>query len=345
MSEPEHTQSFLNRYIIALKNCMIQVIKIQIEPVHQGQRLDVFLAKNLQELSRSRIKVLIAEGYVAVDGKNSQPKYKLKGNELIKVIIPEPKETSLQPENIDLDIIFADDDIIVINKPAGMVVHPGAGHYSGTLVNALLYHFPKIAIGGAERPGIVHRLDKETSGVMVCAQNDLSHQVLINNFRNRDVEKLYHAFCVGVFKNVSFELETGHRRHQINRKKFTTRLDPPKEDGGTIRRAHSKFTILNSKDGVSEVLVELLTGRTHQIRAQLADIGHPILTDALYGGLKRLKNLKESSVRDAALKLTRHALHAQKLVLVQAKTQKRMEFEAPLPDDLQILKESLVDLE
>jgi 23S rRNA pseudouridine1911/1915/1917 synthase len=335
---------------------MPKYFQIQADESAIGTRLDAFLAKALPELSRGRLQALIVQGDVTCASKTLRSSQKLKGDEVIDVHLPDPKPSAMLAQDIAIDILHEDDDIIVINKPAGLVVHPGAGNYDQTLVNALLHRFPGLAVGDTERPGLVHRLDKETSGVMVCARNDHAHRFLTEAFKSREVQKVYRAFCVGAFKNKKFELKTGHKRHPTDRKRFTTKVSPLQpvnplaamrgesmeyDDNGRIRLAHSKFEVLLSVSGVSELKVELLTGRTHQIRAHLADINHPLLHDALYGGVKAMQRLVPSDIREAAMALTRHALHAERLSFVHPTTEKQVEFVAPLPEDLQALHMAL----
>ena len=278
-----------------------------------GLRLDVFLCKQLPQLSRARIQTCLA----AQGDKASRT---IKAGETICLSIPETKPNPLEPQDLPLEILYQDDDLIVINKPAGLVVHPGAGNPDKTLVNALLHHFPGLVVGDTQRPGIVHRLDKNTSGIMLIARHDQSHRALSLAFKNRAIRKIYRAFCVGTFKCTQFSLETGHQRHPIHRKRYTTRLP-------TQRMAISKFEVLPPSLPASfakltmtmtELRIEILTGRTHQIRAQLADIGHPILGDTLYGGPK-------------IPGFDRHALHAEEIFLIHPTTGKPMHFISPSP--------------
>lgn len=265
-----------------------------------GLRLDVFLSKQLPETSRARI-----QNWLQASNQKASKTIKLPG-EVIEVQIPENKPSHLEPQNLPLEIVYADDDLIVINKPAGLVVHPGAGNPDKTLVNALLHHFPDIHIGDTERPGIVHRLDKNTSGLMVIARNDKSHQSLSLAFKNHEVKKVYRAICIGGFNKISFELKTGHKRHPTSRKRFTTKQV-------TTRIAHSRFEVISTANNRSELRVEIFTGRTHQIRAQLSDLGHPLLGDTLYGG-------------PAIPGFDRHALHAEELAFKHPTKQEPMTF-------------------
>ena len=251
-----------------------------------GLRLDVFLSQQLPDISRARI-----QAWAKLQG--DKPSRGVKSGEQIILKIPEIKPSLLTAQDLPLEILYQDEDLLVINKPAGLVVHPGAGNPDNTLVNALLYHFPDLAIGDSNRPGIVHRLDKDTSGIMLIARHDKSHQVLSLAFKNREIRKIYRALCVGTFNQNKFILKTGHKRHPGNRKRYTTKHD-------SERVAISQFEVLSTRDKITELRIEILTGRTHQIRAQLADIGHPILGDILYGGPK---------IPD----FNRHALHAEEI--------------------------------
>lgn len=266
----------------------------------EGLRLDVFLSKQLPDLSRSRI-----QGWLTLQ--NEKAARHVKSGESISLCIPEIKPSLLTPQDFPLDILYEDEDLLVINKPAGLVVHPGAGNPDNTLVNALLYHYPDLSVGDEQRPGIVHRLDKDTSGVMLIARHDKSHQALSLAFKNREIRKIYRAWCVGTFNQDKFILKTGHKRHPTNRKRFTTKHS-------TERIAHSAFEILSTREKTSELQIEIFTGRTHQIRAQLADIGHPILGDTLYGG-------------PTIAGFDRHALHAEAIYFSHPISNQPMHFQ------------------
>lgn len=307
-----------------------------------GQRVDAYLAKVFPEFSRARIQNLLENGHILSSRGTMKPSYRLVNDDTLTIIIPAAAPTQMQAEELTIDVLYEDEDLVVLNKPAGMVVHPGAGNPSGTLANALLFRYPDMHVGDVQRPGIVHRLDKETSGVMVCARHDAAFLSLAKQFKSREVRKIYKAFCFGKFKKESFELITGHTRHKSDRKRFTTKLEPPKESGGGIRRAHTAVKVLAYVDGVAELEVELFTGRTHQIRAHLADIHHPILQDPVYGGgPSRLKQLVDGPVEKAAAALKRHALHAEKLSFMHPTTNTPLNFHAPLPPDLQAIHDAI----
>lgn len=318
---------------------------LHVEAPSAGKRLDAFIAERVPNLSRGRVQALIDDGEVVLNGAQAKASAKVRTADVVIVAIPEIKPTTYEAQDIALDIIHEDHDIIVINKPAGLVVHPGAGNPDGTLMNALLHRYPDLAIGGHERPGIVHRLDKETSGVMVCARNDAAHQKLVKGFASRDVQKVYRAFCVGTFKELEFTLITGHRRHATDRLKYTTKLRVPEQgEAGNVKLAHSEFKVLAQGGGVAELEVEIKTGRTHQIRAHLADIHHPLLKDDLYGGVKAMARVPEGPVKAAAARLTRHALHAEMLSFKNPRSGEMMRFHAPLPADLQAVHDALAAL-
>ena len=267
-----------------------------------GKRLDIFLSKQLPDTSRSRI-----QAWLELQGeKISRP---VKAGEQFILQVPETKPSPLLAQDLPLEIIYEDADLVVINKPAGLVVHPGAGNPDHTLVNALLYRFPGLCVGDTQRPGIVHRLDKDTSGLMLIARHDQSHLALSLAFKNREIQKIYRAWCVGTFNQNSFILKTGHKRHPTHRKRFTTQCD-------TGRMAHSEFEIMSTRENTTELRIKIFTGRTHQIRAQLADIGHPILGDMLYGGPK-------------IPGFDRHALHAEELYFEHPITKQPMHFAVP----------------
>lgn len=298
-----------------------------------GTRLDAFLAE-ATELSRSRGKQLIDEGQVTVDGRAARGSARLAGGETVVVRVPPVATTELTPQDLPLAVLLEDIDVLVIDKAAGMAVHPGAGVPDGTVANAVLFRCPGVAISGEQRPGIVHRLDKDTSGVLVIAKNDQAHHALAHAFAARLVHKRYAAFCLGALAATRVEWITGHRRADGDRRRFTTRLPPPLKDGGPIRRAHTVAHTVAVGGGASVLDVELHTGRTHQIRAHLADSGHPLLQDELYGGGRAQKRLPPGPVRDATAQLHRQALHARCLVFPHPRTGASITVEAPLPPEL-----------
>ena len=297
-----------------------------------GTRLDQFLASLHPDLSRSRIQALIEQGLVLVDGAPAKASRKLKGGEVVEVEIPDPVPAKPQPQDLPLGILYEDRELVVLDKAAGMVVHPGAGVADETLVNALLFHIRDLGgIGGELRPGIVHRLDRDTSGCLVVAKDDRSLTKLQEAFRSRTVEKIYVALVHGEVRDDEFTLDTPYGRHPTQRTMFTT-----KRPAGIPRRAVTHVRVLERLAGASLVEVGLETGRTHQIRVHLSEAGHPLLADATYGGTRREARLSPSDpVRRAAEAIGRQALHARRLAFPHPKTGEHLAFEAPLPSDFQ----------
>ena len=300
----------------------------------EGVRLDRFLVSILPGHSRSQIQRLIKDGHILVAGREARSNQPVKTGQDITVDVPEPVDPVPQPEALPLPILYQDSDLIVIDKPAGMVVHPAAGHASGTLVNALLHHVDDLSgIGGEKRPGIVHRLDRGTSGLMVVAKHDAAHEELGRQFADREVEKEYFALAWG-------EVMAGRRidapigRDPGNRKKMSS--EPTR-----VRRSREAVTRIVRAEHFGRVLtlaqVAIHTGRTHQIRVHLSAIGHPIVGDALYGGVHR----RVPGDLRAVNHLDRPFLHAARLVFKHPEDQRRMEFTSALPADLQRVLDEL----
>jgi 23S rRNA pseudouridine1911/1915/1917 synthase len=296
-----------------------------------GVRLDVFLASMLGDLSRSAIQRLIRDGHVLVDARAAKANQPVKIGQAIAVDVPEPSDPTPKAEALPLHIAYQDADVIVVDKPAGMVVHPAAGHAGGTLVNALLHHVTDLSgVGGEKRPGIVHRLDRGTSGLMVVAKNDRSHEELARQFHDREVEKDYLALVWG-------EVMAGRRidapigRDPTNRKKMSAKARRSREAATRIVRAEHFGRVLT----LAQVAIH--TGRTHQIRVHLSAIGHPIVGDPLYGGVHR----RVPGDLRAVAHLERPFLHAARLVFKHPTDGRRMEFESPLPHDLQLVLDQL----
>ena len=291
-----------------------------------GVRLDQYLSKLKPEITRSQLKGLIEEGAVLVNGAGTKPARKLHEGDLLDLTPRATRPTRAVPEALPLHILYEDDDVIVVDKAPGMVVHPAGALVSGTLVNALLHRCPDLApIGGEIRPGIVHRLDKDTSGVLVVAKNEPSLVALQASFKARLVEKRYAALVHGA-PPASGAFDTPYGRHPRDRVRFTTRLV-------TARRARLVFERLESFPGTAFMDVQLHTGRTHQIRVQFADAGFPLLGDALYGGTRRERRLIGSPATLAADALSRQALHARLLAFPHPRRNEIVRVEAPLPDD------------
>jgi 23S rRNA pseudouridine1911/1915/1917 synthase len=297
-----------------------------------GERLDRFLTAQVADYSRSQIQRLIDEGHVTHSRyAKAKANSDIRQGDVITVAMPEPQPTDTLPEDLPLEILFDDEDVVVVNKPAGMVVHPAAGNPSGTLVNALLHHVRDLSgIGGELRPGIVHRLDKGTSGVMVVAKRDEAHQELARQFHDREVEKEYVALAWGLVQQRK-RINAAIGRDPKNRVKMTTRAD-------RARHAVTRVTWSRDLKGVTLVRVAIATGRTHQIRVHLSAIGHPIVGDALYGGVHR----RVPHPLRAVTRLTRPFLHAERLAFTHPRTKERMTFTAPLPEDLEAVLRELV---
>ncbi len=297
-----------------------------------GKRLEQFLAGLHAELSRSRLQQLIDQGHVLVDGFPAKAARKLRGGEAVDVAIPDPVPATPQPQDLPLRMLHEDADIVVLDKAAGIVVHPAAGVPDGTLVNALLFHVRDLGgIGGELRPGIVHRLDRDTSGCLVVAKHERALVQLQASFKERVVDKRYVALVHGEVAQDAFTLDTPYGRHPTDRVRYTS-----KKPVGPPRRAVSHVRVLERYTGATLVEVELETGRTHQIRVHLSESGHPLLADREYGGQKREAKLKPADpVRRAAEAIGRQALHARKLSFPHPRTGDLLSLEAPLPPDFE----------
>jgi 23S rRNA pseudouridine1911/1915/1917 synthase len=296
-----------------------------VPPEAEGERLDRFLTGEIPNYSRSQIQRLIQEGQVVVGrATRARANLQLRAGDEVAVTLPEPAAAVLQPQDIPLEILFDDDDLVVVNKPAGMVVHPAAGNPDGTLVNALLHHVRGLSgIGGEIRPGIVHRLDKGTSGVMVVAKNDAAHHELARQFHDREVEKEYVALVWGLVQQRK-RIEAAIGRDPKHRQKMSTRAS-------RARDAVTRVTWARDLRGLTLCRIAIFTGRTHQIRVHMSAIGHPIVGDALYGGVHRRVPHQFRAVQS----LTRPFLHAERLTFTHPRTRERMTFTAPLPADLE----------
>lgn len=286
-------------------------------------RADVIFSKIYNQHSRSQIGRYIRDGHVLINGKAVKPSKILSGGESVLIHFPEPEPASCAAENIDVEIIYENSDFVVVNKPAGMVVHAGAGNPSGTLVNALLYHCRDLSgIGGKIRPGIVHRLDKETSGVMVVAKNDFAHLRIAEQFKRREVSKVYLAIVHGTIKAERGRYVSKIGRHIKNRVKMSA-------DTNYGRDSTTHWSVLKRFSGSALVQAMPKTGRTHQIRVHLSENGRPILADKLYGNSKKDKQL----LKDFNGKLSRQALHARSIKFLEPRSGKVAEFTAPVPAD------------
>ncbi len=305
------------------KKRIVESLSFEVQEEHEGLRLDQFLAKVYPDFSRSYHQRLIEEGYVYLDGKIlDKPSKRLKVGQRVELLVPEPEPLEVLPENIPLDIIYEDDHILVLIKPCGLVVHPSPGYTSGTLVNALLYHVKNLSsIGGVERPGIVHRLDKNTMGLMVVAKTDIAHRGLSEQFKERKVEKFYRALVKGLPERDYYLIEAPIGRHQTDRKKFAIREEgkPAKSEVWVLERFY--------RQGISLLKVKIHTGRTHQIRVHLSSLGFPILGDTTYG-------FKRSSVDKRLLQTLGgcHMLLSYHLSFEHPQTGQKLTFEIQEPE-------------
>lgn len=302
-------------------------------PEEAGVRIDRYLVGIIPGQSRSQIQRLIKNNHVLIDQQPVRPNRIVHAGDAVVIDVPPPSAATPEPEPLDLDIVYQDSDVVVVNKPAGMVVHPAAGHARGTLVNALLHRITDLSgVGGEMRPGIVHRLDRGTSGLMVIAKNDRAHAELSRQFHDREVEKEYVALVWGVVQ-AGRRIDEPIGRDPIDRKKMSARA----------RRARSATTRVTKAvhlRGVSLLSVAIATGRTHQIRVHLSAIGHPIVGDATYGGIRR----RMAGDLRPLLRLERPFLHAARLVFHHPGDGRRMEFTSPLPADLQSVLDAITPL-
>lgn len=292
---------------------MSEIITIQCISEDSGARIDKYISENIADLTRSAVQGIISAGGVLADGKTVSKNYKIKGSEIITVELPEPQPMDTVPENIPLDIVYEDDDLLVVNKPKGMVVHPAHGNYTGTLVNALLYHCGDSlsGINGVIRPGIVHRIDKNTSGLLIVAKNDKSHIHLAEQIKAHSFTREYEAIASGYFKETEDTIDAPIGRHKTDRKKMCVTAE-------NSRNAVTHYSVIKQYGGYAHIRLRLETGRTHQIRVHLAYIGHAVLGDDVYG--KSYKGIDGQ------------CLHARKIGFIHPSTSEYMEFTSDLPD-------------
>jgi 23S rRNA pseudouridine1911/1915/1917 synthase len=297
------------------------------DALEAGRRLDQVVAGHLTDGSRNFAARLIKKGHVLVDGLKKKPAYRPHIGETISAKIPPPLKISLRPEPIPIDILFEDQDLLVVNKQAGLVMHPSPGHASGTLVNALLHHCPDLGgIAGVLRPGIVHRLDKETTGALVVAKTDAAHKHLSAQFKDRSVSKTYIGIVHGEMAQKTGRISLPIGRHPLNRKKMST-MAP------ISRPAETRWRTLKCQDGLSLMEFDLKTGRTHQIRVHCTALGHPLVGDPVYTR-RKISHSLPAETREAIKRISRQMLHAARLGLIHPISVQKMTFKAPLPQDM-----------
>jgi 23S rRNA pseudouridine1911/1915/1917 synthase len=303
--------------------------RIQVSAESAGERLDAFIATAIADLSRSRAVQLIADGQVRLNGQPARKSERVEAGDVVEVQVPPPTSSEVVPEAIPLEILYEDGDLVVLTKPAGLVVHPAPGHRSGTLVNALLHHIDDLSgIGGVKRPGIVHRLDKDTSGLMIVAKHDQAHRSLASALKRREIRRVYLAACWGHLSADRLSVDAPVGRSSRDRKRMAVR------EGG--RSALTHFERIARWPAADLVRAQLETGRTHQIRVHLAHIGHPVVGDPVYGtaGARGISGRDRGWAAELERRVPRQFLHAQRLDLVHPRTREPMTFESPPPPDL-----------
>jgi 23S rRNA pseudouridine1911/1915/1917 synthase len=313
-------------------------VELTVGDAESGWRLDVFLAERFTSHSRALIRKAITHGGVLVDGRRAKPAYRLKPGQRVSFVVPELPRQAPRAENIPLEVLYVDDWMAAINKPPGMVVHPARGHWSGTLASALVYHFGTLSSsGGPTRPGIVHRLDRDTSGVILVARNDLAHARLSGQFENRTVQKEYFALVSGQPELDRDMVDRPIGVHPYQREKMAIRRDE-----SSARSAQSFYEVVERFDGFAAVRVTPKTGRTHQIRVHLGHIGCPVLCDRQYGGRAQITRGEiRRDPNDTLVLLQRQALHARRIRFEHPQTGQPMEIEAPLAPDIAAVLEEL----
>ena len=295
----------------------MEILTLQPNKEDAGKRIDAWLAANLEDMTRSAVQRLLEEGQVVCDGKQLAKNYKLNGSETLEVSLPDPEPVDVVPQDIPLDVVFEDGDVIVVNKPKGLVVHPAPGHPDGTLVNALLHYCGDSlsGIGGELRPGIVHRIDRDTSGLIIAAKNDFAHQRLAAQLQDHTLARIYQCIVIGNLREDSGTVDAPIGRHPVDRKKMAVVANG--------RNAVTHWTVLARYPGFTHVECRLETGRTHQIRVHMAHIGHPILGDTVYGSKKPVPGLQGQ------------CLHAVGLRFLHPRTEELVELHCGLPEEFQ----------
>lgn len=313
---------------------MEKTLRLTVESTEAGERLDVFIAARLRGFTRSRVKTLFDGSRVTVNGKAGKPGLRVKGADAVDVLVPPERVHTVEPEDVPLEILYEDADIIVVNKPAGMTTHPGAGRSAGTLVNALLGHTKDLSLlGGPLRAGIVHRLDKDTTGAIVAAKNDSSHLALSKQFKDHTAGRTYLALVWGAVRDMEGVVDMPIGRDIAHRKKISPRARKK-------RTAVTRYKVLKRFPLLTLLELKLETGRTHQIRVHMNAINHPVVGDQTYG--KRcVPPVMEKEAADLLKKIKRQCLHARTLELTHPSTGKLMEFQAPLPEDFEEILRTL----
>ena len=313
MSEPEETGT--------------GTIRLRVSSGDAGRRLDAYLSRRLSRFSRSRIRRWVEDNRVLVLGRGRKPSYRVRPGDEIRVDPPPPQPAGLTPEPIPLSVLYEDSSLLVVDKPAGQVMHPGAGNRSGTLANALAYHLEELSREETVRPGIVHRLDKGTSGLLVVAKTERAHDRLSGQFARREVRKRYLTLVYGSVEKEQGEIDVPIGRHPRSRTRISTRTRKP-------RSALTRYRALSRYPGFTYLSVAPHTGRTHQIRVHLTHLGHPVVGDGAYGA-RRLRQLPDSIRASEMVRMGRHFLHAASLAFVHPGTDQRVRFESPLPPELE----------
>jgi 23S rRNA pseudouridine1911/1915/1917 synthase len=315
-------------------------IRIVLPEGKKKERIDVYLANSVENASRSRIQKLIKANLVTVDNKIVKANYSLSPGEVIQLTIPiTPRPEDTEPEDIPLNIVYEDDYLLIVNKPPGMVAHPSLGNYSGTLVNALLHHTKKLSeLNEPGRPGIVHRIDKDTSGLLLIAKDEWTHAQLARQFANHSIDREYWAVCWGIFKNSEGEIIGNITRSNKDRKLFTV----SKTEG---KYAHTFYRVIEEFEFATLIKLKLKTGRTHQIRVHMLHVNHPIFGDPSYGGRKIVYGSEFSKMKSRVENLLqiiqRQALHAKTLGFIHPHSKQKVFFDSELPDDIKLLIENL----
>jgi len=309
----------------------LEKIRLVVPHKQSKERIDIYLAHQIQNATRTKVRGAIDQGLVLVDGKRVKASHSVAPGEVIEVTLPRPPRPDARPENIPLEIVYEDDQLLVVNKPAGMVTHPAYGNYTGTLVNALLHHCRSLSTVNSEmRPGIVHRLDKDTTGLMVVAKNDVAHHYLAKQFSRRTIEREYWAIVWGRFQNQAGTIESALGRSKRDRKKVAVTSEG--------KHAVTDYEVVKEFEYLSLIRLKLRTGRTHQIRVHLAHIGHPVFGDPTYGGRVHTWGGLEGKKAQQAFNLLklvgRQSLHAKTIGFIHPATKGKVKFESELPADM-----------